>query len=154
MARGGNSIAKMDGVFIAIHRKPHTVLRRFAVQPRTVFSDAPCLRLSVYGYKNKCGNTADKPPPLQDAPASAAGEGRGGGEQSLMNQNSCFSIDCCPHPTPSLLLRKQYLSLREQCLSQRERGLSTEMQTRPRGCLHFVLNAVATRFSHPLPGFP
>ena len=71
----------------------------------------------------------------------------------LMNRNSGFSIDCCPHPTPSLLLRKQYLSLREQCLSQRERGLSTEMQTRPRGCLHFVLNAVATRFSHPLPRF-
>ena len=72
----------------------------------------------------------------------------------LMNRNSGFSIDCCPHPTPSLLLRKQYLSLREQCLSQRERGLSTEMQTRPRGCLHFVLNAVATRFLHPLPAPP
>ena len=36
--------------FIAIHRKPHTVLRRFAVQPRTVFSGAPCLKLSVDGY--------------------------------------------------------------------------------------------------------
>ena len=35
---------------IAIHRKPHTVLRRFAVQPRTVFSGAPCLKLSVDGY--------------------------------------------------------------------------------------------------------
>ena len=50
MARGGNSIAKMDGVFIAIHRKPHTVLRRFAAQPRTVFSGAPCLKLSEDGY--------------------------------------------------------------------------------------------------------
>ena len=37
---------------IAIHRKPHTVLRRFAVQPRTVFSGAPCLKLSVDGYKS------------------------------------------------------------------------------------------------------
>ncbi|WP_298079363.1 hypothetical protein [uncultured Cardiobacterium sp.] len=36
--------------FIAIHRKPHTVLRRLAVQPRTVFGDAPCLKLSVDGY--------------------------------------------------------------------------------------------------------
>ena len=36
--------------FIAIHRKPHTVLRRFAVQPRTAFSGAPCLKLSVDGY--------------------------------------------------------------------------------------------------------
>ena len=35
---------------IAIHRKPHTVLRRFAVQPRTVFSGAPCLKLSVDDY--------------------------------------------------------------------------------------------------------
>ncbi|MFC2503017.1 MAG: hypothetical protein ACFN4D_03010 [Cardiobacterium sp.] len=36
---------------IAIHRKPHTVLRRLTVQPRTVFGDAPCLKLSVDGYK-------------------------------------------------------------------------------------------------------
>ena len=36
--------------YIAIHRKPHTVLRRLAVQPRTVFGDAPCLKLSVDGY--------------------------------------------------------------------------------------------------------
>ena len=40
---------------IAIHRKPHTVLRRFAVQPRTVFSGAPCLKLSVDGYNNLYG---------------------------------------------------------------------------------------------------
>ena len=38
---------------MAIHRKPHTVLRRFAVQPRTVFSGAPCLKLSVDGYTSK-----------------------------------------------------------------------------------------------------
>ena len=50
----------------------------------------------------------------------------------LMNRNSGFSIDCGPHPNPSLLLRKQYLSLRELFQSQRERGLSTEMQTRPK----------------------
>ena len=37
-------------VRIAIHRKPHTVLRRLAVQKRTVFGDAPCLKLSVDGY--------------------------------------------------------------------------------------------------------
>jgi len=36
---------------IAIHRKLHTVLRRLAVQKRTVFGDAPCLKLSVYRYK-------------------------------------------------------------------------------------------------------
>ena len=35
---------------IAIPRKPHTVLRRLAVQPRTVFGDAPCLKFSVDGY--------------------------------------------------------------------------------------------------------
>ena len=38
---------------IAIHRKPHTVLRRLAVQKRTVFGDAPCLKLSVDGYSNR-----------------------------------------------------------------------------------------------------
>ena len=38
-------------VCMAIHRKFHTVLRRFAVQKRTVFSGAPCLKLSVYRYK-------------------------------------------------------------------------------------------------------
>ena len=37
-------------LLIAIHRKPHTVLRRLAVQLRTVFGDAPCLKLSVDGY--------------------------------------------------------------------------------------------------------
>ena len=41
---------RFPGYFIAIHRKPHTVLRRLAVQPRTVFDDAPCLKLSVDGY--------------------------------------------------------------------------------------------------------
>ena len=35
---------------IAIHQKPHTVLRRPAVQMRTVFGGAPCLKLSVDGY--------------------------------------------------------------------------------------------------------
>ena len=44
---------KYSGLSIAIHRKPHTVLRRFAVQPRTVFSGAPCLKLSVDGYTSK-----------------------------------------------------------------------------------------------------
>ena len=44
---------------IAIHRKPHTVLRRFAVQPRTVFSGAPCLKLSVDGhsFEKRTGKT-------------------------------------------------------------------------------------------------
>ena len=41
--------------YIAIHRKPHTVLRRLAVQMRTVFGDAPCLKLSVDGYKSPNG---------------------------------------------------------------------------------------------------
>ena len=41
-----------DDKNIAIHRKPHTVLRRLAVQKRTVFGDAPCLKLSVDGYIN------------------------------------------------------------------------------------------------------
>ena len=44
-----------------------------------------------------------------------------------------------PHPNPSLLLRKQYLSLREQCLSQRERGLAVELSTAPSGPKRFVL---------------
>ena len=37
---------------IAIHRKPHTVLHRLAVQPSTAFGDAPCLKLSVDGYNS------------------------------------------------------------------------------------------------------
>ena len=37
-------------LIIAIHRKPHTVLRCLVVQPRTVFDNAPCLKLSVDGY--------------------------------------------------------------------------------------------------------
>ena len=36
--------------FIAILLKPHTALRRLAVQPRTVFSGAPCMRLYEYRY--------------------------------------------------------------------------------------------------------
>ncbi len=36
--------------FIAILLKPHTALRRLAVQPRTVFSGAPCIRLYEYRY--------------------------------------------------------------------------------------------------------
>ena len=31
----------------------YTVLRRLAVQPRTVFGDAPCLKLSVDGYSRR-----------------------------------------------------------------------------------------------------
>ena len=34
---------------MAIHRKFHTVLRRFAVQKRAVFSGTPCLKLYVDG---------------------------------------------------------------------------------------------------------
>jgi len=45
---------------MAIHRKPHTVLRRFAVLNCTVFSGAPCLKLSVNGYKKQGGLA---PPP-------------------------------------------------------------------------------------------
>ena len=37
----------------------------------------------------------------------------------------------CPHPNPSLLLRKQYLSLRERYVSHRERGLFIELPTAP-----------------------
>ena len=48
MASGINQVRVQN---IAIHRKPHTVLRRFAVQPRTVFSGAPCLKLSVDDYR-------------------------------------------------------------------------------------------------------
>ena len=36
--------------FIAILLKPHTALRRLAVQPRTVFGGAPCMRLYEYRY--------------------------------------------------------------------------------------------------------
>jgi len=35
---------------IAIPRKPHTALHLLAVQMRTVFVDATCLKLSVEGY--------------------------------------------------------------------------------------------------------
>ena len=54
-------------IVIAIHRKPHTVLRRLAVQPRTAFGDAPCLKLSVDGYiaygQMKARTTAETPAP-------------------------------------------------------------------------------------------
>ena len=36
--------------FIAILLKPHTALRRLAVQPLTVFGGAPCMRLYEYRY--------------------------------------------------------------------------------------------------------
>ena len=43
----------------------------------------------------------------------------------MLFMNRCLHFHIrSPHPNPSLLLRKQYLSLREQCLSQRERGLN------------------------------
>ena len=45
---------------IAIHRKPHTVLRRLAVQLRTVFGDAPCLKLSVDGYNAQNNNLSNR----------------------------------------------------------------------------------------------
>ena len=35
---------------IAIHAKPCTVLRRLAVQKRTVFGGAPCTELCAYRY--------------------------------------------------------------------------------------------------------
>ena len=47
-----------EGKYIAIHRKPHTVLRRLAVQKRTVFGDAPCLKLSVDGYSIDYGDVS------------------------------------------------------------------------------------------------
>ena len=43
---------RLSAVCIAIHRKLHTVLRCLAVQMRTVFGSAPCLKLSVYRYKS------------------------------------------------------------------------------------------------------
>ena len=36
--------------YIAILLKPHTALRRLAVQPRAVFGGAPCMRLYEYCY--------------------------------------------------------------------------------------------------------
>ena len=51
------------------------------------------------------------------------GEGRGGGVGMLfMNRNSGFFNRLLPSPRPSLLLRKQCLSLRELFQSHRERG--------------------------------
>ena len=43
---------RLDALATCYSRPPKasTVLRRFAVQPRTVFSGAPCLKLSVDGY--------------------------------------------------------------------------------------------------------
>ncbi|MFC2406273.1 MAG: hypothetical protein ACFNTM_01060 [Cardiobacterium sp.] len=40
---------------IAILTKPYTALRRFAVQPRTVFSGAPCIELCEYCYIAELG---------------------------------------------------------------------------------------------------
>ena len=52
-ARGGCEFLDFL-VIIAIPRKPHTALHLLAVQMRTVFVDAPCLRLSVYRYISSC----------------------------------------------------------------------------------------------------
>ena len=59
----------------------------------------------------------------------------------MLFMNRCLHFHIrSPHPTPSLLLRKQYLSLREQCLSQRdwnssrsERGASSLNCKQPLG---------------------
>ena len=72
LSHGGRG--RFGGVMrIAIHRKPHTVLRRLtghpkkmakpffretrAVQPRTVFSGAPCLKFSADDYNNRPKHT-------------------------------------------------------------------------------------------------
>ena len=64
----------------------------------------------------------------------------------MLFMNRCLHFHIrSPHPTPSLLLRKQYLSLREQCLSQRERSLAVELSTAPRACLQFEFPSPAGR---------
>ena len=53
----------------------------------------------------------------------------------MLFMNRCLHFHIrSPHPNPSLLLRKQYLSLREQCLSRwdwnslrNERGVRAEI---------------------------
>ena len=85
--------------FIAILLKPHTALRRLAVQPRTVFGSAPCMRLYEYRYTystsaqayvnhpgigcalaHRFGMTkaATNPAAPADFPPPPVGEGRGG----------------------------------------------------------------------------
>ena len=85
--------------FIAILLKPHTTLRRLAVQPRTVFGSAPCMRLYEYRYTystsaqayvkhpgigcalaHRFGMTkaATNPAAPADFPPPPVGEGRGG----------------------------------------------------------------------------
>ena len=85
--------------FIAILLKPHTALRRLAVQPRTVFGGAPCMRLYEYRYTystsaqayvkrlgtgcalaHRFGMTkaATNPSAPADFPPPPVGEGRGG----------------------------------------------------------------------------
>ena len=85
--------------FTAILLKPHTALRRLAVQPRTVFGSAPCMRLYEYRYTystsaqayvnhpgigcaltHRFGMTkaATNPSAPADFPPPPVGEGRGG----------------------------------------------------------------------------
>ena len=85
--------------FIAILLKPHTALRRLAVQPRTVFGGTPCMRLYEYrytystsaqAYVNHPGigcalahrfcmtKAATNPAAPADFPPPPVGEGRGG----------------------------------------------------------------------------
>ena len=85
--------------FIAILLKPHTALRRLAVQPRTVFGSAPCMRLYEYRYtystsaqayvnhpgigcalahRFRMTKTATNPSVAADFPPPPVGEGRGG----------------------------------------------------------------------------
>ena len=56
---------------IAILTKPYTALRRFAVQPRTVFSGAPCIELCEYCYIPACNA-----PHRKAAPTGALDETR------------------------------------------------------------------------------
>ena len=85
--------------FIAILLKPHTALRRLAVQPRTVFGGTPCMRLYEYRYTYSTSaqayvnhpsigcalahrfgmtKTATNPAVAADFPPPPVGEGRGG----------------------------------------------------------------------------
>ena len=106
--------------------------------PQRAGTHAKCVRI-LHGARGRVGAPHEKGGCLFHG-------NPGRGEQSLMNQNYCFSIDCCPHPNPSLLLRKQYLSLRERYVSQRDKHCSrSERGARSLDCQHALKPDTALR---------
>ena len=143
--------------FIAILLKPHTALRRLAVQPRTVFGGTPCMRLYEYrytystsaqAYVNHPGigcalahrfgmtKTATNPAAPADFPPPPVGEGRGG---------------VCPHTADAAKTSKTAPSLTYTSSAQayvKHPGIGCALAHRP---LHSPTSARLSAALLPLP---